>query len=187
MGGRIIGGITTNLLFSVFESWLLTEHRTRGFEDDKLEVIMRDSTIVSNSAAILSGYIAHLLASDLGAAGPFSGAVAFTGLAFVLVGILWSENYGSVSAEVTTFRDHMVGAYHQIISDAKISRVGLIQGLTKGSLLTFVFLWSPALQSVSVNAIPSAMGLDVDGEPAYGLIFGAFMACGVMGSFIQPS
>merc|ERR1712045_413177 len=81
----------------------------------------------------------------------------------------------------------MVGACNQIINDTKISQIGIIQGLTKGSLQTFVFLWSPALYSMSANSTPSAMGLDVDGEPAYGLIFGAFMACGVIGRFIQPS
>ncbi len=30
------------------------------------------------------------------------------------------------------------------------------------------------------------MFLDVHGEPAYGLIFGAFMACGVVGGFVEP-
>jgi len=82
---------------------------------------------------------------------------------------------------------HTVGAYNKIVNDSKISRIGLIQGLTEGSLQTFVFLWSPALHSMSATALPSAMGLDTDGQPAYGLIFGAFMACGVVGSVIEPS
>ena len=29
--GRILGGISTNLLFSAFESWMATEHRKEGF------------------------------------------------------------------------------------------------------------------------------------------------------------
>jgi len=29
--GRILGGISTNLLFSAFESWMTTEHRKKGF------------------------------------------------------------------------------------------------------------------------------------------------------------
>lgn len=31
-----------------------------------------------------------------------------------------------------------------------------------------------------------ALGLDNDGEPAYGLIFGGFMACGVVGGVVEP-
>ena len=34
--GRVLGGISTNLLFSAFESWMTTEHRRRGFPDSWL-------------------------------------------------------------------------------------------------------------------------------------------------------
>lgn len=92
---RIFGGITTNLLHSVFESWLVTEHRRKGYAEEKLELILRDSTIVSNSAAIISGYIAHCLAIHFGPVGCFEGAVVLTAIALVLVALLWSENYGT--------------------------------------------------------------------------------------------
>ena len=109
---RVLGGVTTNLLFTVFESWLVTEHRKRAFEEEKLEIILRDSTIVSNSAAIVSGYLAHCLAAAFGPVGPFEGAVAFTAVALVVVGLLWSENYGgdrqsTSSSELLTFKGNM--------------------------------------------------------------------------------
>ncbi len=220
---RVVGGITTNLLFSVFESWLVTEHRKRGFSEDKLEIILRDSVIVSNLAAIGSGYIAHFLASKFGPVGPFEGAVACTGLALCLVALMWKENYGSSSEHAGTFRGHMgkygtistgqngeivfdlvdtnvnefllfliaffyrtVGAFNTIVNDSRISRIGLAQGLTEGTLQTFVFLWSPALRNFAQNAPSNTIGLDETGEPAYGLIFGAFMACGVLGGLVSP-
>jgi MFS family permease len=31
--GRVLGGVSTNLLFSAFESWMATEHRKRGFPE----------------------------------------------------------------------------------------------------------------------------------------------------------
>lgn len=34
--GRVMGGISTNLLFSAFESWMTTEHRKRGFPEEWL-------------------------------------------------------------------------------------------------------------------------------------------------------
>lgn len=101
IASRMIGGITTNLLFSVFESWLVCEHRNRGFEDDKLEIILRDSTIVSNAAAILSGYIAHCLAEVYGNGGPFRGAVGCTFFACMVVFFLWNENFGTVMGTST--------------------------------------------------------------------------------------
>lgn len=34
--GRVLGGISTNLLFSAFESWMTTEHRRKGFPEEWL-------------------------------------------------------------------------------------------------------------------------------------------------------
>ena len=189
---RVVGGITTNLLFSVFEAWLVTEHRKRGFSEEKLEVIMRDSTVTSNMSAIMSGYIAHVLASNFGPVGPFEGAVVSTSVALVLVSTKWQENYGSTNEDVKSVRTYMREAYSTIRSDSKILRIGIIQGLTDGTLQTFVFLWSPALRYFSTK-IPSTVdatsiwGLDHNGEPAYGLIFGAFMTCGVFGGLAEPT
>ena len=104
---RIIGGVTTNLLCSCFETWLITEHRERGFSEGKLEVILRDSGIVSNSAAILSGVMAHILASTLGPVGPFQGAVATTFVALLLVAGLWTENYGDSGMKTTSIIGHV--------------------------------------------------------------------------------
>ncbi len=111
---RIIGGITTNLLCSCFETWLVTEHRKRGFSEDKLEVILRDSGVVSNSAAILSGFLAHSLASAFGPVGPFQGAVTTTFIALVLVASLWTENYGDSGEIVLSFREH-IGETHKTL------------------------------------------------------------------------
>lgn len=185
---RVLGGITTNLLFSVFESWLVTEHRRRGFKEEKLETILRDHTIVSNSAAIISGYLAHCLAAKYGAVGPFEGAVVLTAVALVIVGVMWTENYGTttVKKELSSWKGNMKRAYHTIVRSRNISRIGIIQGLTEGALQTFVFLWAPALRACAKNAPKNTWGLGNDGEPAYGLIFGSFMAFGVIGGVLEP-
>lgn len=95
IAARVIGGVTTNLLGSCFEAWLVTEHRKRKFDEESLELLMRDSSIISNSAAICSGFLAHALAEFLGPVGPFQGAVATTSIALTLVLSIWTENYGS--------------------------------------------------------------------------------------------
>ena len=210
---RIIGGVTTNLLFSVFESWLITEHRKRGFEEKKLEIILRDSTIASNSAAVVSGYFAHCLAAKFGPVGPFQGAVGLTVVALGTVGLLWSENYGKMSKpkESHSWRSNMSeyhgddtcnsifsainmtiilfidGAYHTILKDSNITRIGIIEGLTEGSLETFVFLWAPALSTYAESASRQTWGISRNGEPEYGLIFGSFMFFGMVGGLLEST
>jgi hypothetical protein len=55
-----------------------------------------------------------------------------------------------------------------------------------GSLHIFIFLWSPLLKEFSAAASGTVWGLDSQGEPAYGLIFGAYMAAGVLGGLCSP-
>ena len=184
---RMIGGITTNLLSSVFETWLDTEYRRRGFDNLKYEIIMRDSVVVSNLAAIASGYLAHHLATRFGPVGPFEGAVTCTALALAVVACLWTENYGTVEAEnIRSISGYLYDAVQTFKNDSKALRVGIIQGLTTGSIQIFIFLWSPVLRQFAQNAPANVLGLDDHGEPAYGLIFGAFMACGVLGGLVAP-
>jgi MFS family permease len=187
---RMVGGVTTNLLSTVFEAWVDTEYRKRGFAEEKYENLMRDSVVVSNLAAIASGYLAHVLAERLGPVGPFEGAVTCTAVAFGVVLMLWTENYGSPSKEDDSSTLGM-GKLRETISilksDSRILRVCITQGFTMGSLHIFIFLWSPVLKEYSASAKRNTLGLDVDGEPAYGLIFGAFMTAGVIGGLCSPS
>lgn len=187
VASRMLSGFTTNLLSSVFETWLDTEYRRRGFQKEKYEIIMRDSVIVSNLAAIFSGYLAHVLASRYGAIGPFEGAVTCTAVALVVVCFVWTENYGSSKDDCTK---NMLGYFKEAVTafrdDRKMLIVGTLQGLTTGSIQIFVYLWAPTLRHFAQSAPSSAWGLDGDGEPAYGLIFCVFMGAGVLGGLAAP-
>jgi uncharacterized protein (DUF697 family) len=227
---RMVGGITTNLLGSVFETWLDTEYRHRGFEQSQYELIMRDSVVVNNLSAIASGYVAHKLAEKVGPKGPFEGAVTCSAIALVVVLVAWTENYGSSrrtesklnsgigggsSSTATTplqtheeesdteVEDDDVGggeeeeeekssltllkdAVEIFKSDWRVLRVCILQGLTMGTLQIFVFLWTPMLKEFAATAPVGTIGLDSHGEPAYGLIFGAYMAAGVLGGLCAP-
>jgi MFS transporter, MFS domain-containing protein family, molybdate-anion transporter len=189
---RMIGGFTTNLLHSVFETWLDTEYRKRGFVKAKYEVIMRDSVIVSNLAAIFSGYLAHILAEHYGPIGPFRGAVSCTAIALVVVCLVWTENYGTSlsstehGAPSRNMLEYFKEAATAFREDSQMLRIGLLQGLTEGSIQIFVFLWSPTLRHYALTAPLGSLGLNNDGEPAYGLIFGAYMFVGVLGGVVAP-
>jgi len=188
---RIIGGMTTNLLFTVFESWVLSEHRKKGFAEEEYDVILRDSVVASNVSAIASGVIAHYLAENFGSVGPFQGAVCCTGFALFLVSYFWDENYGCTSPKEKNIFEILHDGVNTVTSDTRILRLGLIMGLTEGTLQTFIYLWSPLLLHLTLqkNFNPTeAIFVDSEGnhEPQYGLIFGAFMMFGALGGIAQP-
>jgi len=185
---RVVGGVTTNLLSTVFETWCDTEYRRRGFGEEQYETLMRDSVVVSNLAAIASGYLAHVLAEKLGPVGPFEGAVTCTAVAFVVVFVLWTENYGALGkSKKKSVATELKETFSTIQSDSRVLRVCVTQGLTMGSLHIFIFLWSPVLKDFALSAAGHSIGMDGHGEPAYGLIFGAFMAAGVVGGLCSTS
>ncbi|KAL7575131.1 hypothetical protein ACA910_000497 [Epithemia clementina (nom. ined.)] len=222
VASRVIGGFTTNLLHCVFETWLDSEFRKqkhtqlrqnppregdaeqveKGYQH-AYELLMRDAVIISNTAAIGSGFLSHLLAEMSGPVGPFQGAVVCTIAAFIAVTCLWTENYGGNqerkddqdqsfdsegSQSILQFLQEAVRAF---MDDMKMLRIGIVQGFSVGSLQIFVFLWSPILidlaKRVPAEAVQTTWGLDRHGEPAFGLIFMIFMGACVLGGMIAPS
>jgi hypothetical protein len=96
------------------------------------------------------------------------------------------ETVLSIFSHILFHLKKLASAYNAIRKDYKISRIGLIQGLVEGSLQTFVFLWSPTLRQLATDLPLGTIGIDKNGEPAYGLIFGAFMTSAVLGGYVSP-
>jgi MFS family permease len=93
MVGRILGGISTSLLFSAFESWMVSEHRKRGYKEEWLAKTFALASSGNGVVAIVAGFIAQISADLVGDIGPFQVAIALTVVALVLV-MGWEENYG---------------------------------------------------------------------------------------------
>jgi len=94
--GRILGGVTTNLLFSAFESWMVAEHRKLGFKESLLASTFAISSWGNGLVAIGAGFIAQWSVTGLnyGDIGPFQVAIALTIVCLVLILFCWGENYG---------------------------------------------------------------------------------------------
>jgi MFS family permease len=92
--GRLFGGISTSLLFSVFESWMISSHKKEKFQQDLLYQTFAWSTFLNGFVAILSGLIANAAVDHLGLVYPFFIAGLLMIVAFVMIFILWEENYG---------------------------------------------------------------------------------------------
>lgn len=176
--GRVLGGISTNLLFSAFESWMTTEHRHRGFPEAWLARTYSDTSIGNGIMAVLAGIVAQVLEDRLGHIGPFQGAVALTALALALI-LRWPENYGEVHQG-----DHSKSSlYHQFtegwkvtLTDSHVWRIGMTQALSEGAMYTFVFMW-----------VPTLLAMDPPGGVPTGCVFSSMMmAITIGGILFQP-
>lgn len=96
--GRILGGLSTSLLFSAFESWMVSEHRKRGFPEELLASTFAISSWGNGIVAIAAGILAQLASDYAGDIGPFQLAIALTVISLFLI-LFWRENYGHVEKE----------------------------------------------------------------------------------------
>ena len=139
--GRVLGGISTNLLFSAFESWMTTEHRKRGFPEDWLSRTYADASVGNGAMAILAGIVAQLLEDAFGHIGPFQGAIALTVLALLLV-LPWEENYGEEQQsdgddkKSSSLYEQFASGWSTTLSSSNIWRIGMIQALSEGAMYT---------------------------------------------------
>ncbi|GLC76548.1 hypothetical protein PLESTF_001795000 [Pleodorina starrii] len=179
MLGRLLGGIATSLLFSAFESWLVAEHFSRGFDEKWLGDIFSKAVFVGNGLmAILAGLAASYLVDTLklGPVAPFDAAIVVLLLGGVVIYSSWPENYGDSAhggeGVVASLQRQFAVATGSIMGDQRIALLGAMQSLFEASMYTFVFLWTPALSPA--------------GEKIYhGMIFACFMTASMAGSSLS--
>ncbi len=63
--GRILGGLSTSLLFTAFESWMVSEHRKRGFAEEWLSSTFSISSWGNGFIAICAGFLAQAASGGL--------------------------------------------------------------------------------------------------------------------------
>ncbi|KAI8929375.1 hypothetical protein BC831DRAFT_444187 [Entophlyctis helioformis] len=156
--GRLLGGISTSLLFSVFESWMVSEHHTRAFDESLLSDTFAWSTFLNGFVAIASGVIANVSVDTFGLVAPFM--------------VSWSENYGNKLASAPS--PSFMSVVDTIRKDPKIFAVGTMQFCFESAMYTFVFLWSPVLETATQGRVALP----------FGVMFSSFMVCIMLGSTI---
>lgn len=199
MLGRLLGGVATSLLFSVFEAWLIRSHADRKLGKQFLNKSFSAAAYGNSVIAILAGLVANKAASST-TMEPVSGELVYVGgylnpfdialVALVFCGIccasMWEENYGEESAgkssreeekgddgHTSNWYDGLKNAFVVTVRSRDVLLCGIISSLFEGSMYIFVFMWTPALTSLSE-------GQDV--KLPFGLIFSTFMVCCMAGS-----
>jgi hypothetical protein len=162
--GRILGGLSTSLLFSAFETWMVTEHRRRGFPEELLASTFGICAWGNGVVAILAGLLAQV-AADIsvthlyrvhsghvshtsilqGDIGPFQLAILLTAVALVMI-LFWRENYGQGSnaddsspeeSSLSSTLGSIANSYNVIIKHPSILFLGLSQAFFEGAIYTF--------------------------------------------------
>lgn len=166
--GRVLGGISTSILFSVFESWYLHEHMDRKYPMDLTSLTFSKATFFNGLLAIIAGISAQASTDWLGygPVSPFMLAIPFLIAGGFLVWNNWEENYGETSM---SWSKSCVEGYKTIMSSNKILALGLLQSLFESNMYIFVFLWTPVLEP---------------GSPPLGLTFACFMIAIMIGSSV---
>lgn len=198
MIGRLLGGVATSLLFSVFDSWLIKAHAVEKLDKAYISKSFSAAAYGNSIVAIVTGLIANEIASTSemkqlssntdsifymgGYLNPFDAALFALILCAVIAQMTWKENYGEVvkkdqnSSKSPAFITNLRNAFTTATRNSDILYCGIISSLFEGSMYVFVFMWTPMLTNLSEK--------DTDGEAnlPFGLIFSTFMVCCMIGS-----
>ncbi|TFY77336.1 hypothetical protein EWM64_g6675 [Hericium alpestre] len=177
---RALGGISGSILYSAFESWLVSASTASALHSEDLSSIMGRATLVNGFVATGAGIISNKLVeyNADNFRSPFIASGALLILAFFVIRGAWTENYGGAgapSADDDIFQIKRLGSAWSIVtSDPVLLVLGLTQTIFEGSMYLFVFIWVPTLQEASLD--PSSLPL--------GYIFSAFMVSMMLGSLL---
>ncbi|EFI26999.1 major facilitator superfamily transporter domain-containing protein 5 [Coprinopsis cinerea okayama7 len=182
--GRIVGGISTSILFSAFESWLVSSASSMKISSGDLSSIMGRASLVNGLVATTAGVISQWLVERTSAkfVAPFLTSAGLLVVAWVLIRGLWGENYGGSGTvagrgSVDLFQLRKLGeAWHVVRTDPLLLTLGLTQTCFEGSMYLFVFVWVPSLQETTPS---STLPL--------GLIFSSFMVSMMLGSLLYTA
>ncbi|TVY49718.1 Molybdate-anion transporter [Lachnellula occidentalis] len=197
--GRILGGLSTTLLWSVVESWMVTEfHRQHLEEAGSLSDMFGIMTTLNGFVAILAGLFAQQIADFTKTqAAPFMAAVVLLILAFGFISSRWSENYGdshnsnvdgllpaSEEKDKNGLQYIIQGRKHGQSSEDITERFGLDKRLWalcmtsscfEGSMYLWIFFKFSALKL-------SHEAAGQESELPFGMIFAALMCAMMLGS-----
>lgn len=93
--GRVLGGLSTSILFSCFESHLISASNAAGLSSSELSSIMGKASLINGFVASAMGVVSNELVTLTGTfTAPFIASGVLLAIAYFLIRGLWQENYG---------------------------------------------------------------------------------------------
>ena len=194
--GRVLGGISTSILYSAFESWVVSSSNHLALPQSALSNILGRATLINGIVAAVAGVVSNkLVSTTLTFKSPFIASGFLLALAWVVINRTWHENRGGTSGSdgggilqlrrlgqawyiVKTGKPDwsFVPSNTQLFVDPLLLVLGLTQTCFEGSMYLFVFVWVPTLQEAA----------HTPGLPL-GIIFSAFMLSMMIGSLLYTA
>ncbi|KAH8886939.1 MFS general substrate transporter [Thozetella sp. PMI_491] len=174
--GRALAGVALTLLWTVFESWMVTEYNTRGLDRSSISLSRMFGLMTTSNcmAATLGGVVAHCIVLVLGSRTiPFVSGVVLEATAVVLMLRNWNENFGQ-PAEDVEFLDEPRG---NLLGDTKVWILSFVACCFEGTNFLVLFFWPGILQDAHRAANPEGPA-----EVPYGVIFATFMSAMILGA-----
>lgn len=167
--GRMLGGISTSILYSAFDSWYINEHvNYYKLPSEWLSNTFAKATFYNAMLAILAGLMSFFLVNTLefGPVAPFITAIPFLIITSVYVLTFLNEHYihNSNSASASVKKSVLLW-----LTNKNIFTLSIVQSLFEGVIYLFIFIWTPALEPLG---------------PPLGLVFASFMLAMMIGSKI---
>jgi len=168
MFGRMLGGTATALLYTVFESWMVSHHKANQWSDDLLGFTFTKSGQFNGIVAVIAGVLASTAADAYGPIAPFDISILVLLIAMLFISRL-PENYGQTDSNVFgTIRNGLA----VLFMTPNVLFLGLSQAFFEGGMFIFVFMWTPLLEEVQRP----------DEFIPFGYVFSCFMVACILGS-----
>jgi MFS family permease len=139
--GRLLAGIGTSLLCTVFESWMVSNFKRNQYSQELLEDTLSKSTTYNSMSAIAAGIVAQIAVEYLGYDGPV--LIAIVPLACGMLICYWGLE--SDHDQTSTVNFGFQGSLRSMNINVWI--ICMTQSIFLATMYIFVFLWTPALES----------------------------------------
>ncbi|ORZ04940.1 hypothetical protein BCR42DRAFT_428851 [Absidia repens] len=149
---HVFSGTSTALMYSVFESWYVSEHTSKGYPSDWRSRTFAASTFLNGLVAIIAGLIANQLVNFWGVRAPYVFAIFLLGAAGLMILISWTENYGEPQGNHDAKIVYVLKQGCQVLfSNSNIIILGAAQTFFECSMYIFVLVYTPALESAALT------------------------------------
>jgi len=170
-------------MYSVFESWMVTEYHSQQIDDagGSLKNIFGTMTALNSAVAIIAGLFAQGISDFTGTqTTPFLTAALCLAVAFVYISKHWNENYGEsmdYDFPFSTYGAPEKGWLKLIKGDKRFWALGITSCFFEGSMYLWIFFKFPALR---LTHQLNGKGSDLP----FGMIFAALMCAMMLGSML---
>ncbi|KAI0969544.1 hypothetical protein F4678DRAFT_163584 [Xylaria arbuscula] len=174
--GRVLGGISTSILFTVFDSWMVANFRKRGLAEKgcNLSRTFAATSVVNSLVAILSQLVGEILVRVTGTRkSPFLLSVVLLWLGLQMIWSHWSENFG-ISSLSERKRTITPRSLWPILKTPSILALTFASTMFDSSMNLFVFYWIPTINSLRKST----------SELPYGIMYAGFMAVSMAAALV---